>query len=62
MPSHLSTSAPTREGRAGAALGAGAGVPGQQADEEDQEDGERHHFQAAHAGAGTGVDQSSVMR
>lgn len=45
--------APAREGRAGAALGAGAGVSGQQADEEDQEAGERHHHQAAHLRAGS---------
>lgn len=44
--------APAREGRTGAAPGAGAGVPGQQAHEEDQEDGERDHLQAVDFGAG----------
>lgn len=53
ITSTFSTPAAAREGGAGAALGAGAGVPGEQADEEDQEDGKRNHRQAADPGAGT---------
>ncbi|CAG10081.1 unnamed protein product [Tetraodon nigroviridis] len=45
--------AAAREGGLGAAPGAGAGVPGEQADEEDQEDGERNHRQAADPGTAT---------
>lgn len=37
----------TWESWAGAALGTGAGVSGQQADEEDQETREWHHLQTA---------------
>lgn len=53
ITSTFSTPAAAREGGAGAALGAGAGVPGEQADEEDQEDGKRNHRQAADPGTGT---------
>lgn len=51
---HVSV-APAREGRTWAALGAGAGVSSQQADEKDQEAGERHHHQAADFRAGNTV-------
>lgn len=53
LPSPLSKLAPAWEGRVGAALGAGAGVPGEQADEKDQKDGEWDHLKAADPGTGT---------
>lgn len=44
--------APTWEGRVGAALGTGTGVPGKQAHEKDKEDGEWDHFKTADIRAG----------
>lgn len=53
--------APTWEGRVGAASGAGAGVPGQQAHEENQKNGEWNHLKAADTGTGT-LDPAGLLR
>lgn len=61
-PSFVITAAPAWEGGVGAASGAGAGVPSQQAHEKNQENGEWDHLKAADIGTGTCHDAGLLQK